>query len=269
VLPALGIEKVLIGDEPRISSATEGRLPTLPDSIFAASIIDFGSFESLAETASKEPSVQKVQKPQMQEEPIKPVEVQESKTDIGHQYFEKLIAALNDRSAELGKCFSENIYYLSFEDNLLTWESCATGECKEKLRHGWGVIKHFVQDIFGFDTKIKNNKCTKANEEQNSSTQTTDASSVKQVIKNVEQIVKKDNLPAQEEINTQALQEPASMIEDEIMDGSCVSGCGGDDPSRLDEASKEIDAASIMDEPMILKAKEMFEATKITIQSKI
>lgn len=230
---------------------------------------------SVAKTASKEPSVQKVQEPQMQEEPIKPVEVQESKTDIGHQYFEKLIAALNDRSAELGKCFSENIYYLSFEDNLLTWESCVTGECKDKLRHGWGVIKHFVQDIFGFDTKIKNNKCTKENEEQNSSTHTTDASSVKQVIKNVEQIVKKDHLPAKEEIKTQALQEPASMqkptlmIEDEIMDGSCVSGCGGDDSSRLDEASKEIDAASIMEEPMILKAKEMFEATKITIQSKI
>ena len=53
MLPALGIEKVLIGDEPRISSAAEGRLPTLPDSIFAASIIDLGSFESPAETASE------------------------------------------------------------------------------------------------------------------------------------------------------------------------------------------------------------------------
>jgi len=57
--------------------------------------------------------------------------------------------------------------------------------------------------------------------------------------------------------------------DDGVQDLSCVSGCRGEDASKLDEASKEIDAASIMDEPMIKKAQEMFEATKITIQSKV
>jgi DNA polymerase-3 subunit gamma/tau len=70
-------------------------------------------------------------------------------------------------------------------------------------------------------------------------------------------------------MDEQPLQESFSMLEDEIMDGSCVSGCASEDPSRLDEASKEIDATSIMEEPMIKMAQEMFEATKITIQSKV
>jgi len=72
-------------------------------------------------------------------------------------------------------------------------------------------------------------------------------------------------------MDAQPIQESASMIEDEIMDSSCVSGCGRENENSpsLDEGSKEVDASSIMDEPMIKKAQEMFEATKITIQSKV
>ncbi len=197
------------------------------------------------------PSIEAIQETQHTEE------ISEVPTvDVGAQHFEKLLCALNDRSAELGQCFGENIVYKSFENDLLTWESCAKDECKEKLRHGWGVINHFVKDIFGFDTKIKNLSCSKTEEvlvapEQSSST--TEHSPV----------------PTSAEMDAQPVEEVASMIEDEVMDGSCVSGCSGEDPSNLDEASKEIDAQAIMEEPMIKKAQEMFEATKITIQSKV
>ena len=76
-------------------------------------------------------------------------------------------------------------------------------------------------------------------------------------------------VPSSQEMEAQPMEESFSMVEEEILEGSCVSGCAGEDASNLDEASKEIDAASIMDEPMIKKAQEMFEATKITIQSKV
>jgi len=191
--------------------------------------------------------------------------VQEKKVDVGAQHFEKLITDLNDRSAELGLCFSENIFYKSFENNLLTWESCAKDECKEKLRHGWGVINHFVKDIFGFETKIKNLSCTKTEEE---------------TIPAIQETQPHSPIPTSEEMDAQPLEETGSMVEDiivgenrpnpdEIMDSSCVSGCRGEDASKLDEASKEIDSQAIMEEPMIKKAQEMFEATKITIQSKV
>ena len=184
------------------------------------------------------------------------VEVKEA--DQGKKYFKTLVENLNDRSADLGKCFSENITYIKFEENILQWESCAQEECKEKLLHGWGVIKHFVQDIFGFETKIKNLPCSKK----------------KDLVEKVKEVIKAPT-PTSAQMDAQPLEEPASMIEDEVMnkddmqDSSCVSGCGNENTDNIDEASKEIDASSIMDEPMIRKAQEMFEATKITIQSKV
>jgi DNA polymerase-3 subunit gamma/tau len=46
--------------------------------------------------------------------------------------------------------------------------------------------------------------------------------------------------------------------------GSCVGGC-----DNSDGAAKEFDGNAILNEPMVQKAKELFEATKITIQNKI
>ena len=56
------------------------------------------------------------------------------------------------------------------------------------------------------------------------------------------------------------------MIEESEIGGaaSCVRGCDEDDISN-----KEFNGADITQEPMIQKAIELFEAKKITIQSKI
>ncbi len=188
--------------------------------------------------------------PEMIPEPV----IETPKVDIGAQHFEKLLTSLNDRSAELGQCFSENIFYKSFENDLLTWESCAKDECKEKLRHGWGVINHFVKDIFGFDTKIKNLSCSKSE----------DLPLEKEAPHPIP-----TPIPTPDQMDAQPIEESGSMIEEEVLEASCVSGCRPEDASQFDEASKEIDAAAIMEEPMIKKAQEMFEATKITIQSKV
>jgi DNA polymerase-3 subunit gamma/tau len=152
--------------------------------------------------------------------------------------FEKLIAKLKDRSPELGECFEKSISFISFEENTLKWESCADEECKKILTHGYSVVKQFVRELFGFETKIKHEACTKRVEEE------------------------KKNEPKEPPINdTQS----TSMIEDAEMGGSasCVSGCQSSDSSR------EIDATEIKDEPMVQKAIELFEAKKMIIQSKI
>ena len=56
-----------------------------------------------------------------------------------------------------------------------------------------------------------------------------------------------------------------SMVEDAEMGGSasCVSNCS--EPSAQDE----VNGTDITQEPMIQKAIEMFEAKKVTVQSKI
>lgn len=70
------------------------------------------------------------------------------------ELFEKLITKMNDRSAEVGECFERNVKFVSFENGRLELTSTAQDECRLKLRHGWSIIKHLIQDTFGIETKI-------------------------------------------------------------------------------------------------------------------
>jgi len=149
-------------------------------------------------------------------------------TDIGLEKFHELITKIQDRNYDLAECFKNNITFISFTDETLTWESCANEECKKMLKHGYAVIKQLVRETFSFATKIK-------------------------------------GLPCSKELQAPQGQQSASTVEDiEIGGGaSCVAGC--DEPSVVDE----INGDDITKEPMVQKAIEMFEAKKVTIQSKI
>lgn len=153
--------------------------------------------------------------------------------------FEILCEKISDRSLELGTCFKNNVTFLSYEENTLTWESCAEGEEKELLKNSFGIIRQFVREVYGIDTQIKSQGCTKTPEE----------ASTEKAEPSVEP--------------SEPLDESASMVEEaEIGVGSCVSQC--------DETSvKEFDGSDVLKEPMIQKAAELFEATKITVQSKV
>ncbi|MDD2368161.1 MAG: DNA polymerase III subunit gamma/tau [Sulfuricurvum sp.] len=159
--------------------------------------------------------------------------------------FEQLCERISDRSDELGECFKNNVTFLSYENNTLTWESCAEDGDKELLKNSFGIIRQFVREIYGIDTQIKSQGCTKTVEEPTPTLEQT-----------VETVMDE---PLSEEIPD----EPTSMIEEsEIGVGSCVSQC--------DESSvKEFDGSDVLKEPMIKKAAELFEATKITVQSKV
>jgi len=148
--------------------------------------------------------------------------------------FHKLIAKIEDRNYPLGECFKKHITFVSFENNILTWESCADEECKKALRHGYSVIKQLVRELFDFTTQIKGIACSK---------------------KEIPQEIKKE---------MQEFQSP-SMIEDiEIGGGaSCVTNCS------VNEPEKELHSDDITKEPIVKKAIELFEAKKVTVQSKI
>ena len=150
--------------------------------------------------------------------------------------FEELIKKITDRNYELGECFTKNIHFVSYEDNTLTWESCADEACKKVLKHGYAVIKQLVRETFGFETKIKGVACTKESKDEPS-----------------------DQNQPQPELQS------ASTVGDIEAGGaaSCVANCN--EPSMQDET----DGTDITKEPMIQKAIEMFEAKKVTIQSKI
>ncbi len=171
------------------------------------------------QTATPTPQIEKVETPKVVQTPTQNVEPY-------IQTFETLIAKIKDRNYALGECFTNNITYISYANETLTWESCADEECKKVLKHGYAVIKQLVREVFSFETKIKGVACTK----------------------------------------TESFQNPqsASMIEDvELGNVSCVSNCA--DPAPLDETN----GVDITQEPMVARAIEMFEAKKVTVQSKI
>ena len=150
------------------------------------------------------------------------------------EYFEKLCLKLADRNAQLGDCFKQNITFLGFEENVLKLSSKAQDEASLFLKHSSGVIKHFVQELFGLETKIN--------------------------------IVKEDVTPPIEEAPTHANEESSSMIESIEFEApqsqSCASGL-------IMAKEKEIDVKEILSDPFIQRAQDLFEARKIEIHPKI
>jgi len=191
---------------------------------------------------------------------VEPEAIQEINPNV--KTFEELVskikeAKIKDRNSDLGECFEKSIGFISYEDSLLTWESCANEECKKSLTHGYSAIKQLVREVFGFGTKIKHQACTKAIEEKKNNNFSESSQSTK--LNRLEESHKVQQPTMQHTQST-------SMVEDAEIGGSasCVTNC-----ESSDESSKEIDGVQIKDEPMVQKAVELFEAKKMTIQSKI
>ncbi|MCW9026136.1 MAG: DNA polymerase III subunit gamma/tau [Thiovulaceae bacterium] len=195
---------------------------------------------------------------EVQEQIIEPVI---DKIDPNIELFNKLIENVKDRNAELGECFKNSVEFKSFEDGVLTWESCADDECKKTLRHGFPAIKQLVRELFGFETQITHTPCSKEpTQEPKKKEPESKAQPEPQPEAKLEQETKIQT--PQSTINGP---QSTSMIEDAEMGGSasCVTNCESSDDT------KELNAPDIKDDPMVAKAIELFEANKITIQSKI
>lgn len=93
--------------------------------------------------------------PSLQQEPINtPLN-----SPLGSEHpkilFEKLINKIYDRDYVLGEIFQNNIFFISFENNILTWESNAQGSARSALVAAYSVILEFAKEIFGKDIQVK------------------------------------------------------------------------------------------------------------------
>ena len=165
---------------------------------------------------------------QTTKETIKPQNLENESTS--KKNFKRLIALLKDRNLKTGDCFEKNISFVDFSQKTLTLSSSADEDCKKILRHASSIIKHFVQELYSIDTKIK--------------------------------MVK--NLAPKEDINTEVenIKEKEKIPEDMENAGSCVAG-------HISKDKEEIDANEILNNPFIKKATELFEPKKIEIHPKI
>ncbi len=85
----------------------------------------------------------------------------------GEELFEKLTKKLIQRDSELGECFKNSIKFISFENNILTWESCPNSECKELFKRYFSpVIRPLINEVFGMGTKIEVKRCPAPQQEE-------------------------------------------------------------------------------------------------------
>ena len=164
--------------------------------------------------------------------------------------FTRLCDKLMDRNAELGECFKKHIRFVSFEDGQLILTSSAEGEASKTLNTYYSIIKHFVQELFGLETKIKINKVQAVQE-------------MPQPEPSFE-----PNYEAQmSEAELSANEESSSMMEslefaDEPQSESCATGA-------MLSGKREIDAKEILNTPFVQRATELFDPQKIQIRQKV
>ncbi|WOE70333.1 DNA polymerase III subunit gamma/tau [Hydrogenimonas thermophila] len=178
--------------------------------------------------------------------------------------FKKLIQLIYDRNYELGKAFDESIEFVDFKDGVLSWVSNAEGKNRELLKNNFGVVRHLVQEVFGIGTKISlvksDNPPKQKTEEPKPEAPQKEPTPNKQ-----EPLQSKDEQPQSENQDANGTTDTSGMVEDvDFNNASCVTGnCSAEDPS------KEIDVKDILNDPMVKKAQELFNAKKIVIRPKV
>lgn len=196
--------------------------------------------DSLESEKHKFPTPSTMEQTSLHVEPQTPLYTENSPTC--KQLFQTLIQKLYDRNADLGACFEKNISFVSFEDGLLSLNSTAMEEESKTLNTHYGIIKHFVQEIFGLETKIKIQKTPKSEA----------------------QIINEKMMEAELHAN----EESSSMIEREAFDleGTNTESCV---TSYITAEKREIDAKEILSDPFVQRAQELFEPRSIQIIQKV
>ena len=164
--------------------------------------------------------------------------------------FARLCDKLLDRNAELGECFKANIRFDSFEDEHLMLSSRAEGEASKTLNTYYSIIKHFVQELFGLETKIKITKIQALPPEPQP-----------------EPSFEPNYELQMSEAELSANDQSSSMIEslefqDEPQGESCAAGA-------IMAGKREIDAKEVLNTPFVQRATELFDPQKIQIHQKV
>jgi len=157
----------------------------------------------------------------------------ENKSQSQNSTFDNLKLKIREYDSKLGECFEQNIEFISFEGNILTWKSKAEGDCKNILKNSYSTISHLVKELFGIDTKIK--------------------------LPYKKEELKKEK-PQKEPPLDQSF-EREKPLEQTPPEGSCIA------------KSLDINTAgeqeNILDTDFVQKAKELFKVRAIKIKSKV
>jgi len=150
----------------------------------------------------------------------------------GESKFKNLVDKIYDRNYDLGEVFSRCVEFVSFKNNVLTWQSTADGDDKKILIHNWSIIKVFVEEVFGIGVKIEALQKKKLN------------------------INKKEN-------KTDSIDAKDKSIEQvDEQKSSCIM------PDGNSEASIDKNPQDLLKEPMIKSFLEIFEPKRVVVKQK-
>jgi len=99
--------------------------------------------------------------PEMIEEEIVEESIEKFEIPVVEDLYEKVTAKIYDRSHDLGECFKKCFEFNSYENNILTINSSASGDCKTLLFKHFSYIRGFIEDTYGRETQIEFNKIVK------------------------------------------------------------------------------------------------------------
>ncbi len=184
--------------------------------------------------------------------------------DSGLLRFRKLVEKLYDRDYDLGACFERNIRYHAFDGQALSWESAAEGEDKKLLIRHWALIRTFVQEIFGLDTRIVNLPPSDEKSEESDKKKVTSEPLPRTQERDESSPSLPPRQPENEECDLPDNAQTASTLEAIEMPSSCMNPDTGDS-----EASREIDPSKLLEEPMIKEAIALFDPKKVRIKRKV
>ncbi len=174
----------------------------------------------------------------------KPVQSEISKPIVTKTQFEILKDKIYERSYDVGKCFEENIEFISFEDGILKWVSYAQGDDKMTLHKAFPMIKVLIYSIFGENTTIDFQKGEKKNDSLN------EVSSEEMSVET----------PKEEET-------PEAQNTEEFGGGaSCVQNLIETPNPPL--AQKELEISEILNSQMVQTIKDIFKPSTIIVKSK-
>jgi DNA polymerase-3 subunit gamma/tau len=118
-------------------------------------------------------------------------------------------------------------------------KSCADESCKKLLRMSSGIIKHFVKEIYGIESKIAMKPC--------------DRDPVR------------EETPESDTKENRQIQKPAdTKVENAHPADSCIAN-----QTIGSTEYEEIDGGNILEDPFVKKAGELFEPSRIIVKSKV
>ncbi|TLD86723.1 DNA polymerase III subunit gamma/tau [Helicobacter sp. MIT 05-5294] len=149
MLEALKVEQIDLA----IENLEKGLLDNLPKQLPNTSTAP--AIQEIPPTTNAIPQTQTTQTQPQAESPLETNPKKQPDNERNLAMFALLNQKIYDRNYELGEIFAKEISFVSFENNLLTWESRAQDKNRERLKNSYSIIKNFVLEIFGIQTQIQ------------------------------------------------------------------------------------------------------------------